>query len=179
MSAEERREQVLVAAVHEFAGGGLDGTSTEAIARRAGISQPYLFRLFPTKKALFLAAVERTFDRARRTLVDAAGDLSGDEALRAMGAAYRAFLEHRTLLLTQLAAFAACGDEDVRKLTQGCFGRLWLEVAELSGAGDDALVGFFARGMLLNVAAAMHLSEVVDLPWVRACLAGVTKPPPA
>src|SRR6266700_3589556 len=67
MSAGERRETVLEAAVAEFALRGLAGTSTEDVARRAGISQPYLFRLFPTKKALFLALVERVsglpFDR--------------------------------------------------------------------------------------------------------------------
>ena len=59
MSAEERREMVLEAAVAAFALRGMAGTSTEDVARSAGISQPYLFRLFPTKKALFLALVER------------------------------------------------------------------------------------------------------------------------
>ena len=66
MPATERREMVLEAAVAEFAAHGLAGTSTEDVARRAGISQPYLFRLFPTKKALFLALVERCFRRVRR-----------------------------------------------------------------------------------------------------------------
>jgi AcrR family transcriptional regulator len=57
ITAGERRERVLEAALTAFAAGGLDGTSTQDIARRAGISQAYLFRLFPTKKALFLAVV--------------------------------------------------------------------------------------------------------------------------
>ena len=85
MSAAERREMVLEAAVVEFAVRGLAGTSTEDVARRAGISQPYLFRLFPTKKALFLALVERCFQRVRDTFTTAAGDLTGDEALSARG----------------------------------------------------------------------------------------------
>ena len=54
MSAEERREMVLEAAVAGFAVRGMAGTSTEDVARSAGISQPYLFRLFPTKKACLL-----------------------------------------------------------------------------------------------------------------------------
>src|SRR2546428_9919981 len=62
-TAEERRAEVLQAAVAEFALHGLHGTSTEMIARRIGISQPYIFRLFPSKKELFLAAIDQCFDR--------------------------------------------------------------------------------------------------------------------
>src|SRR5437867_4725479 len=99
MSAGERRETVLEAAVVEFAIRGLAGTSTEDVARRAGISQPYLFRLFPTKKALFLALVERCFRRVEDTFTAAAGDLTGDEAMTAMADSYTRLLDDRTLLL--------------------------------------------------------------------------------
>ena len=58
-TAAERRDAVLRAAQVAFARGGLHGTSTEEIAEAAGISQPYLFRLFGTKKKLFVASVER------------------------------------------------------------------------------------------------------------------------
>jgi AcrR family transcriptional regulator len=170
MSADERRESVLRAAIVEFSEGGLAGTSTEDIARRAGISQPYLFRLFGTKKELFLAAVERTFDRALTILVEAAGDRTGEEAKMAMAGAYRMFLNDRTLLLTQMHAYAACGDDDVRRVTQASFGKLWLAVAGTTGLGDDDLIAFFGHGMLLNMAAAMDLMAVIDLPWVKACL---------
>ncbi|MCU4187160.1 TetR/AcrR family transcriptional regulator [Acidiferrimicrobium sp. IK] len=170
MSAGERREAVLKAAIVEFSKGGLAGTSTEDIARRAEISQPYLFRLFGTKKELFLAAIERTFDRALAILVEAAGDLSGVEAKMAMADAYRMFLQDRTLLLTQMHAYAACGDDDVRSVTQTCFGKLWLTVAGITGLDDEELTAFFGYGMLLNMAAAMDLMAVIDLPWVRACL---------
>src|ERR1035441_2628817 len=78
MPAAQRRELVLEAAVPEFAAHGLAGTSTEVVARRAGISQPYLFRLFPTKKALFVALVDRCFRRVQDTFTTAAADLSGD-----------------------------------------------------------------------------------------------------
>src|SRR5437667_11774577 len=106
MSAAERRESVLEAAVAEFALHGLAGTSTEDVARRAGISQPYLFRLFSTKKALFLALVERCFQRARDTFTAAAGDLTGDEALSAMADSYTRLLDDRTLLLLQMQIYA-------------------------------------------------------------------------
>jgi AcrR family transcriptional regulator len=170
MSADERRESVLRAAIVEFSKGGLAGTSTEDIARRADISQPYLFRLFGTKKELFLAAIERTFDRALTILVEAAGDRTGEEAKMAMADAYRMFLNDRTLLLTQMHAYAACDDDDVRRVTQTSFGKLWLAVAEITGLEDDDLIAFFGHGMLLNMAAAMDLMAVIDLPWVKACL---------
>src|SRR6266700_5668924 len=97
MPAAERREIVLDAAVAEFAAHGLAGTSTEDVARQAGISQPYLFRLFPTKKALFLALVDRCFRRVEGTFTTAAGDRTGDEAVVAMGDAYELLLKDRTL----------------------------------------------------------------------------------
>ena len=97
---------MLRAAIVAFSTGGLAGTSTEDIARLAGISQPYLFRLFGTKKDLFLAVVQRAFDRAQSTLVDAAGDRTGEEAMAAMYDAYRTLLEDRTLLLAQVQAYA-------------------------------------------------------------------------
>src|ERR1700735_1096180 len=84
MPAEQRRELVLGEAMAVFAAQGYAGTSTEEVARRASISQPYLFRLFPTKKALFLALVERCFRRVRDEFAAAAGELTGEEALAAM-----------------------------------------------------------------------------------------------
>src|SRR5436190_15374245 len=87
LSAEERREAVVEAAMAEFAVGGLHGTSTDAIAKRAGISQPYLFKLFGTKKDLFLATIELCFHRTRETFLRAAAAPNRD-VLEAMGEAY-------------------------------------------------------------------------------------------
>ena len=162
-TAEERREDVLKAAVIEFASGGLDGTSTDGIARRAGISQPYLFRLYPTKKALFVAAVERTFQRCVQAMEAAAEGLYGEEAKEALGAAYLELLRDKTFLQVQLHAYAAsCDDEEVREVTRRGFGRLWDEINLLTGMDTEASRDFVAVGMLLNVAAAMGLG--VDCP---------------
>jgi AcrR family transcriptional regulator len=168
MSAAERRESVLEAAVAEFALYGLAGTSTEDVARRAGISQPYLFRLFPTKKALFLALVERCFQRVEDAFTGAAGDRTGDEALDAMGDEYERLLDDRTLLLLQMHAYAACADPDIRDATRAGYKRLWSLVERLSGLPYDRIVSFFAMGMLMNVAAAMDL-PAVDERWTNWC----------
>ena len=168
MPAAERRELVLEAAIVEFAARGLAGTSTEDVARRAGISQPYLFRLFPTKKALFLALVQRGYQRVEDTFTAAAGDRTGDEALTAMGDAYELLLEDRTLLLLQMQAYAACDDPEIRAVTRASYKKLWELVERITGLPYQHVVDFFAIGMLMNVAAAMDLPSV-DERWTRWC----------
>lgn len=168
MTADERRGQVLKAAVAEFALGGLEGTSTEDIAQRAGISQPYLFRLYPSKKALFIAAVEAGFERINDALEQAAKDHDDEAALEAMADTYATLLQDRELLLVQMQAYAACSDPDIRAATRRCFRRLWSTIAGLSGIGGEKLTTFVAVGMLLNVAASLELDEV-DQEWAQLC----------
>jgi AcrR family transcriptional regulator len=173
LTKEERRREIVEAATREFAIGGLYGTPVEAIAKRVGVSQPYLFQLFGTKKELFIAAVRRGFERtvaAFRSAAAEAGDDAGTEAvLMSMGLAYHRLLEDRTLLLIQMQAYVACDDADVREAVREEFLRLVRFVQSASGASDLMVQGFLAHGMLMNVAAAMNLSEV-DADWARMCL---------
>ena len=163
MSAQERRETVIRAAVAEFAEGGLHGTSTEAIARRVGVSQPYLFRLFPTKKAIFLAAAERCFNRVEAAFRDAAEGKVGEDALHAMGKAYNGLLDDRQMLTMQLQIWAAaCQDEEIRQVSRDRFRRLAALAEELTGAGSLELMQFFTTGMFLNVAAALDLPRAKE-----------------
>src|SRR5215218_4584733 len=98
-TAEARREDILVAAEHVFAARGLHGTPTMEIAKAAGISQAYLFRLFPTKAELFIALVQRCNERIHRTFVEAAAaaQAAGEDVLAAMGRAYIGLLADREL----------------------------------------------------------------------------------
>jgi AcrR family transcriptional regulator len=169
MSAEERRESVLDAAVAEFAKAGLAGTSTEAIAARAGISQPYLFRLFSTKKDLFIAAYDRAFTAIESQFIEASEGLTGDQALDAMARSYHDLLANRDLLLVQLHTYAASGDADVRAAARSSYGRLWRLVEARSGADSESLRVFFAMGMLWNVAVALDLPEL-DESWAQAVM---------
>jgi AcrR family transcriptional regulator len=164
MSADERRETVLAVAFAEFARTGLQGTSTEKIAAGAGISHPYLFRLFGTKKELFLACVELCFARLT-DLFTAAAESAGDgDRLEAMGHAYVDLLADREKLELQLQAYAACADLEVREVTSRGYAELWQHVARLSGAPEDDVRAFFATGMLLNMAAAMDLPQIAGDP---------------
>jgi AcrR family transcriptional regulator len=169
MSAEERRESVLNAAVAEFSKGGLAGTSTEAIAARAGISQPYLFRLFTTKKDLFIASLELAFSRVEQRFVEASEGLAGDAALDAMARAYHDLVGNRDLLLCQLQTYAASSDPEVQAAARRAYGRLWRTAEEASGADGESMRLFFAMGMLWNVALALDLPGL-DEPWAKTIM---------
>lgn len=174
-TAQDRREEILVAAEHVFAARGLHGTPTMEIAKAAGISQAYLFRLFPTKAELFSALVERCNDRIERTFTEAAGAAraAGEPVLRAMGSAYVGLLGNRDLLLNQLHAHAACDDPAIRDQMRRGFARLVELVERETDAEPLEIQDFFAHGMLLNVLAAMQAQDV-DEHWAQVLL---TSPP--
>jgi len=170
LSAEERRDEIVAAAMRAFAAGGYAGTSTESIARAVGVSQPYLFQLFGTKKDLFLASVRACFARTRLAFEESArlaranGATSTHDLLWAMGDAYCALLRDREALLLQLQAYAACGDPAIREVVGDEFVAIYRRVGELSGADDVALEEWFAKGMLMNTAAAIgpEMAEAGD-----------------
>lgn len=174
-TADERREEILQAAERVFAARGLHGTPTMEIAKAAGISQAYLFRLFGTKAELFSALVERCNHRIERTFIDAAATAreAGEPIMRAIGLAYVGLLGDRHLLLNQLHAHAACDDPAIRDQMRRGFARLVEIVERETGAEPQAIRDFFAHGMLLNVLAAMQAQDV-DEHWAELLL----QPPP-
>jgi AcrR family transcriptional regulator len=166
MSGSQRRSQVLGIAAAEFADHGLHGASIEAIARAAGITQAYVFRMFGTKKALFLELVGAAFDRFSDGMAEAAGDAGGLGALARMGARYYESLSGRTTLMLQLQGFAACGDDEVRELVRARVARMWDTVAGRTGLDPVTVKSFLAYGMLLNNMAALDAGQV-DEPWAE------------
>lgn len=166
MSSAARRVQILDVAAQEFADGGLRGASIESIARAAGITQPYVFRLFGSKKALFLEVVGGSFTQLAEGMCAAAEGATGLEALAAMGARYNELLADRTALKLQLQAYAACGDPEVRDVVRSHLATLWDAVADTTGLDAVTVKTFLAYGMLLNTNAALELAEV-DTPWAR------------
>ncbi|MCW3027912.1 MAG: transcriptional regulator, TetR family, partial [Solirubrobacterales bacterium] len=166
--AAERREALISAAVHEFAHGGLHGTPVERIARRVGVAQPYVFSLFSSKRDLFIAALDRSFERLADTFRSAAADFREgkappdcEDALQAMGRAYKELLvSDRDYLMLQHQCYAACDDEAVRASVRHRFAQLVELAGELSGAEPEQLDDFFRHGMALNVAAALGVEEL-------------------
>lgn len=166
-TAEERRDEIIDAAFAEFSVHGFAGTSTEAIAKRAGVSQPYLFRLFGTKKELFLAAVHRCFRMTLEAFMRAAEGKQGEEALKAMGKAYVALLSDRQKLRMQLQAHAACEDAEICEAVRRGFGGLVEFIERASGADEERVRDFIAFGMLLNTMASMDLLDERNDAWAK------------
>jgi len=174
-TAAARRDDVLDAALVEFAEHGFEGASTEDIARRAGISQPYLFRLFGTKKELFKASVARCLRETLELFQRAAEGKRGEEALHAIGQAYMEQLEaDRVRLRAQMNAYVACDDPEVREVVRAGYGDLVAYVRRVSGADWPAVWQFFAGGMLLNVLASMHVDDNPQQ-WMQELLSGSGK----
>jgi AcrR family transcriptional regulator len=161
-SAEERREEIIELAIRQFALGGYKGSSTDAIARAAGISQPYLFRLFKTKRELFLACCDAADARIVESFRAAAQGVPKDEVLAAMGRAYVELLGDRIALLFQMQSYAACSDPVIQAHVRASYGELVREVTRLSGAPPEQVWQFFSHGMLLNVIASLDLAAVAE-----------------
>jgi AcrR family transcriptional regulator len=166
-TAEERRSSVLAAAITEFARSGYTGTSTEAIAARAGISQPYLFRLFGTKKDLFVATYDLVASRIIDELTRAGEGLDGEEAKAAMGAAYLELMQDPEMLQVHLHGFAAApADPDIARSCRRTFEVLAGVFYEKTHLTDQDLWNFFAMGMLINVVCAIDLLSFPDT-WAQ------------
>ena len=162
-SAGERREEILAVAMRHFAIGGYHGTSTESIAREAGISQPYLFRLFRTKKELFLACTDRANAKVDEVFQRAAERAPEGEVLKTIGHAYiEELLPDRHAVLMQMQGYAATSDPEIQEHVRDNYGRLVAEVQRLSGAAPEEVWRFFATGMLLNITAALDLEAIAD-----------------
>ncbi len=160
LSALERRADLLEAAVVEFAESGYHGTRTADIAARAGVSQPYVYALFPDKRALFLACHDWTTERIKEALEKASADLTdGDDVEQALDRAYQGLFDerpHQVLFQVQAHA-AAAADPEIREPVR----RRFIELVELSeqlnGAPRDLVMRHVARSMLGNVALALDL----------------------
>lgn len=179
--AAERRDALIEAAVHHFAHGGLQGTKVSSIAADVGVAQPYVFSLFPTKRDLFLAAVDRCFEKVAALFEQAAADFdengpqeSDEDKLNAIGHAYMgAIADNPDQLLLQLQGYAACGDDPgIQTAVRRNYARLVQLARELTGADDERLDGFFQMGMWCNVAAALGIEDFKsDSGWVEKSLA--------
>src|ERR1700686_3780379 len=167
-SAEERREQVIEAAIREFAEAGYNAASTAAIAKRAGISQPYIYALFPSKQDLFLAVHDRVQGQIRATFRDAArGAVDTADALHGMGQTYPELISDCFGLLFQLEAYAAASEPEIRRHVARGFKSLGGEVALWSGATPLEVSQLLSAGMLESVTTVLEIPEVCAPLWAE------------
>jgi AcrR family transcriptional regulator len=181
--AAERRDALIEAAIHHFAHGGLQGTKVSAIAADVGVAQPYVFSLFPTKRDLFLAADRRCFEKVAALFEQAGEEFDkngpqepGEDKLMAIGKSYvDSIADNPDLLLLQLQAYAACGDDgEIQAAVRRQYAMLVEVCSRISGIDDEErLDAFFQKGMWCNVAAALGVKDfTIGSGWVQESLAG-------
>jgi len=179
MGAEERRELVLEAATRAFGKTGFAGTSTDAIAREAGVSQPYVVRIFGTKLNLFLEVYDRACVRiaaAFEAVLDAGPfDPDSEDDWARLGGAYTALLADRNFLLVMMHGYSAGAIEEIAAVGRDGMARVF-EVVKRTGCTDERACEFIAHGMLLNVMISMgapaHLKDSDALAALTVCAFG-------
>lgn len=124
MRAGQRRELILDAAMRVFGDHGYVGTTTAEIARAAGVSQPYVVRMFGTKEKLFVEVLHRALDTLLAAFRAALADESGIPAARRIGLAYVGLAAQRGLLLSLMHAFVLGGDPGVGPVAREGFLRV-------------------------------------------------------
>ena len=186
MTGEARREQILAAALAAFAEGGFAGTTTDQVARAAGVSQPYVIRLFGSKQQLFLELYQQASARVIEAMEAVA---AGPDAGAEMGTAYAGLLGDRNLLRLLMHGFVAGGDPAIGTLARHTLGAMFRTFRDRTGGTEEAARDFVAQGMLINVLLATgapeHAGEDAALDALSSCtvqgrlLSVLTAPTPA
>lgn len=173
--ADTRREAIIEAALSAFAASGYASTPVTAVAARAGISQAYVFKLYPTKEELFVSTMEVCFERIVATLAEAADkatDTSPDAILFAMGEGYARLIVDRRMLMIQVHAQSACDIPTIGDVVRRGLARIVTFTSERSGADDAAVQRFIAYGQLCHLIVTANLTELDDH-WARTLWVGI------
>ncbi|MDN5851847.1 MAG: TetR/AcrR family transcriptional regulator [Actinomycetia bacterium] len=176
LSAPERRELVLAAATHAFAQSGFAGTTTDAVAKEAGVSQPYVVRIFGTKLDLFLEVFDRASGKIRdafAAVIAESFDPDSDEDWERLSRAYLDPIRDYDLLLVLMHGFMAGGQPEIGTVARHWMARIFALLVD-AGATPDRTREFIAHGMLLNVLTAMqaptHLTDNPELATLSECV---------
>ncbi|GHF07735.1 TetR/AcrR family transcriptional regulator [Pseudolysinimonas yzui] len=170
MRAEDRRELVLTAATAVFGERGYFGTTTDAVARAANVSQPYVVRMFGTKEALFLAVLERALERliaAFRGAIDENPASPREQIHERLGAAYGDLITDRGLLLSLMHAFVLGSDPEIGRAARRGFLEVYRLLRHEAGFTADEAQAFLGSGMLLNTLIGLRMADDFDDPDVR------------
>ncbi|WP_435280226.1 TetR/AcrR family transcriptional regulator [Streptomyces albogriseolus] len=168
-TAEERRATVMRTAIKTFAERGYYGTSTMDVAKAAGISQGYLYRLFKDKETLFAALVDHCSARLREDAAAAAAAVTSTEpeaVLKAMAVSYEDVIADRDVLMILMHANCSAGEPVIGEAVRACYAKQIEYVRAVSGASDEQIRRFFADSLLSNVLVAVDAISL-DAPWAR------------
>lgn len=174
-TSDVRREAVVDAAIVEFARTGYHGTPISAVAARAAISQAYVFKLFPGKVALFVAALDRCYELVERALAKGLARAAGadpEKVLYEMGGAYAELIADKSLLMLQVHAQSAADIPEIAEAMRAGLGRVTEYARSRSGAEDDQVQRFMAYGQLCHLVTTLGLDSRSDA-WAVTLSAGI------
>jgi AcrR family transcriptional regulator len=174
-TADVRRPLVAAAALGEFARGGFHGTTVAHVAAAAKISPAYVFKLFPRKEALFVAALDACFAAVIEALeegADAAAESSPTAILDAMGDAYAALIRDRTLLMIQVHAQSVADIPEIGDALRAGLERVTTFAQRRSQASDDEVQRFVAFGQLCHLIVTARLDDT-GAEWARILSHGI------
>lgn len=154
-TAEQRRAQAVAAGLEAFADHGLTTAAIQRVAQRIGVSQPYVFRLFGSKRAFFLACLDELEERVVQTFTHAA-ERATDEPLEEMGAGFRSLLSDGVAGGLWLQACAvARADEVVAARCRELIANVMRVTHDHTGVDTDELAAFLGRGVLVAMLQAL------------------------
>jgi TetR/AcrR family transcriptional regulator len=165
MRSEDRRELILEAATAVFGERGYFGATTDAVARAAGVSQPYVVRMFGTKEALFLEVLHRalgklldTFRAALRDTTPLPEGIDEYPGIR-IGRAYAGLLSDRGLLLSLMHAFILGSDPVIGRAAREGFIDVYKFLRFEAGLSAEEADVFLAHGMMLNTMVGLRMAD--------------------
>ncbi len=160
MSREDRQRSIVAAATEQFARGGYAGTTTDEVARAAGVSQPYVVRMFGGKAKLFAAVFTAAFERIVAVFEERLDRLEIDpdspEFWESLGGAYRELVTDRAQLLVLMHGFAAGAEPGIGELARSGMAHIYAMIVDRTGCSPDQARDFLAHGMLINVLLAIE-----------------------
>lgn len=177
-TSDVRREAVVDAAITEFARTGYHATPINTVAAKAEISPAYVFKLFPGKIALFVAALDRCFELVERALSAGAArvpEADPERILHEMGGAYAELISDKSLLMLQVHALSATEIPEVSAAVQRGLARVTAFAKTRSGADDAAVQRFMAFGQLCHLITTLGL-DGHDGEWAAILTAGIRHP---
>ncbi|WP_166982418.1 TetR/AcrR family transcriptional regulator [Paramicrobacterium fandaimingii] len=177
-TAESRRPLVAEAALTEFSRGGFHGTTVARVARTAKISPAYVFKLFPSKESLFVAALEACFTEILGALehgADGAPEQKPQPILDAMGGAYAELIADRRLLMLQAHAQSVADIPEVGDALRAGLKSITTFAKSRSRGSDDAVQNFVAYGQLCHLLVAARIDEQ-KAPWAEILSHGIRHP---
>jgi AcrR family transcriptional regulator len=166
LSSDERRRQILVAALAVFGTRGYEGATTDEVARAAGVSQPYVVRLFGSKENLFLAVIEDALARLltafRAALAEDDGGTDGEgdgTAAKRIGQAYVDLIEVRGLHQTLAHAYLLGSNPVIGAAARRGFASVWRFFRDEMGLSADEARAFMAEGMLISTMIGLRIVD--------------------